>query len=167
MCELISKIITYPNGSNIFVSGVDPYVASWDVFAQNNIKVIVSILSNTLIPDMNKFGYQHYYYYLQDAPQADLLSILPCTFTNIHAAVERGENVLIHCRAGVSRSVSVLIGFFLKCLICTPKLVPFPKTHKTWTETCLRYIQKKRICANPNSGFLNQLTKLETYCECG
>lgn len=152
-CDPISKIISFSNGSNIFISGIDPYIANQNIFKQLRIKTIISLLSNTLIPDMNKFGYQHYYFYLEDNPNANLLEIVDQTYPTILNSVMNGDNILIHCKAGVSRSVSILMGFFLKC----PAFIQVPRT----INAILAFIRSKRPCANPNQGFLNQLGKLE------
>lgn len=165
-CDPISKIISYSNGSTIFLSGIDPYISNVNLFKQFNIKVIISLLSNTPIPDMNKFGYQHHYFYLQDSPNADLFEIMNQTYPIILNSISNGFNVLIHCKAGISRSVSILCGFFIKCVCCYPNLVQIPKTHPSWTDSILVFIRSKRSCINPNKGFLSQLGKLETLCVC-
>lgn len=162
-CDLISKIITYPNGSTIYISGVEPYLSTNNLFKQLNIKTIISVVSETL-PNMNDFGIHHYVFYLQDNPQACLLSILPHVYCILSAAISRGENILVHCHAGVSRSVSVVIGFFLMALQCHPEWVipyiPIPGSKKNWVDACLDYIRVRRPCANPNPGFVKQLSSL-------
>lgn len=64
---------------------------------------------------------------------------------------------------GVSRSVTILITFFLTCLQKSPQLViPFiPKTKNTWTDSVLYWIQQKRSISNPNIGFMKQLYDYE------
>lgn len=57
--------------------------------------------------------------------------------------------VLVHCWAGHSRSVSVVLFYLMK------------KTNRFKSVAeALAYIQKKRIYASPNSGFLAQLEDL-------
>ena len=55
-----------------------------------------------------------------------------------------GEKVLIHCIAGVSRSVSVLIHYLMQ-----KYNMPF--------DQALHMIQRKRSIANPNASFRKQL----------
>lgn len=55
-------------------------------------------------------------------------------------------NVYVHCYAGVSRSVTVVLAYLMK----------FWK----WNlKTALEFVQAKRIVAKPNDGFMEQLRK--------
>ncbi len=55
---------------------------------------------------------------------------------------------LVHCRAGISRSSSVVAAYLMK-------------TNKWTANEALAYIQSKRTVINPNPGFLKQLKKYE------
>jgi protein-tyrosine phosphatase len=72
-----------------------------------------------------------------------LLPILAVTF------MENPESrILFHCRAGISRSVSMAIAFMLET------------THDSLHEA-LEQVQKVRPIASPNVGFMNTL--MERY----
>ncbi len=57
-------------------------------------------------------------------------------------------NILVHCAAGISRSCSCLIGYFIKY-----RSMPY--------EDALRFIRLKRKQVNPNPGFAEQLKVFE------
>ena len=59
-----------------------------------------------------------------------------------------GEIMLIHCKFGISRSVSLIIAYLIKYFGFT-------------VEKALNYIQAKRTHVNPNKGFLDQLIEYE------
>lgn len=68
----------------------------------------------------------------------------------IHAARLRGNNVLVHCLAGMSRSITVCIAYVIS-------VTEIP----TWQEG-LKVVRAGRAIANPNLGFQNQLQEFET-----
>jgi dual specificity phosphatase 12 len=57
-------------------------------------------------------------------------------------------SVLIHCAAGISRSVALLTSYMMN-------------KYQTSFQNCIDYIKSKRGCANPNDGFKIQLKKFE------
>lgn len=62
----------------------------------------------------------------------------------IDEVVSSGNKILIHCMAGVSRSVSLVAYYFMK------------KYNISFNDA-LKYIRNKRKVANPNESFKNQL----------
>ncbi|CAD8111752.1 unnamed protein product [Paramecium sonneborni] len=62
----------------------------------------------------------------------------------IHSAIQKKQNVLIHCFAGKSRSASFVIAYLIKFLQMTPL-------------QALKLLQSKRRIAQPNMGFMKQL----------
>lgn len=56
----------------------------------------------------------------------------------------RGQrNTLVHCHAGISRSVAIVVAYFVK---------------SGWTvDQALGHVRTKRPRANPNSSFMSQL----------
>ena len=59
-----------------------------------------------------------------------------------------GDIMLIHCKFGISRSVSLIIAYLIKYFGFT-------------VQKALSYIQTKRNHVNPNKGFLDQLFEYE------
>ena len=91
----------------------------------------------------NEFEYK--ILYLDDAIDEDLLSWLYEAFTFIDSCTKK---VYIHCVMGISRSSSVVIGYIMY------------KEKKSFFEA-FNYVKSKREQICPNSGFIEQLKKLE------
>ena len=69
-----------------------------------------------------------------------------------------GGKTIVHCIAGVSRSVSLCAAYLMANVQSETKI--FGKG-KMGSEEAVKYIQKKRSCANPNPGFRRQLAIFE------
>ena len=83
----------------------------------------------------------------EDMPFTDLYPYfdLMCAFI-AHAVRSKSGNLLVHCAAGCSRSVTALIAYFIK--------------HRSWTITeAMMRIKARREWVGPNSGFMSQLAK--------
>lgn len=84
-----------------------------------------------------------------DAPGQDLSQFFSVCNDFIHGArLRRDCNVLIHCLAGMSRSVTICIAYIMSI------------SNLNWCEA-LRVVRVGRKIANPNSGFQNQLQDFE------
>lgn len=83
---------------------------------------------------------------LHDTPFAELALHLPRTTAWIEHALraDPANRVLVHCVQGVSRSASVVAAYLVAETRWPPKYV-------------VEWIQAKRPCAQPNSGFVAQL----------
>jgi len=79
-----------------------------------------------------------------DVFDQDLFFAIPLVVRQINSYLQRGEKVLVHCRMGISRSVSLLIAYLIKY-------------HQLSTQQALKLIRTQRSIANPNPGFLRQL----------
>jgi atypical dual specificity phosphatase len=83
-----------------------------------------------------------------DNPEQNLSQYFSVCNDFIHSARLKEKNVLIHCLAGMSRSVTVTIAYIMSV------------TPLTWREA-LRVVRVGRQIANPNSGFQMQLQDFE------
>lgn len=84
-----------------------------------------------------------------DNPDQDLTQFFSVCNDFIHGARLRHEsNVLIHCLAGMSRSVTICIAYIMSV------------SNLNWREA-LRVVRVGRKIANPNSGFQIQLQDFE------
>ncbi|XP_017780305.1 PREDICTED: dual specificity protein phosphatase 15 [Nicrophorus vespilloides] len=83
-----------------------------------------------------------------DSPDQNLTQYFPLCNDFIHAARLREGNVLIHCLAGMSRSVTVAVAYIMTC------------TNLSWKEA-LKVVRAGRAVANPNLGFQKQLQDFE------
>lgn len=83
-----------------------------------------------------------------DVPETDLLAILTSTNAFIDACRHSGGRVLVHCNAGVSRSVSVVIGWLMQAERCG-------------FDEALATVRSQRPCSRPNDGFAKQLREMQ------
>ncbi|XP_031630509.1 dual specificity protein phosphatase 12 [Contarinia nasturtii] len=79
-----------------------------------------------------------------DTPDQNLSQYFSVCNDFIHAARLRDGNVLIHCLAGMSRSVTVAVAYIMSV------------TQLSWKEA-LKVVRTGRSVANPNQGFQFQL----------
>uniref|UniRef100_A0A182K9B9 Dual specificity protein phosphatase 22 n=1 Tax=Anopheles christyi TaxID=43041 RepID=A0A182K9B9_9DIPT len=84
-----------------------------------------------------------------DKPDQNLSQYFSVCNDFIHSARLKEGNVLIHCLAGMSRSVTVAVAY----IMCVTPL--------SWKEA-LKVVRAGRSIANPNLGFQNQLQDFET-----
>ncbi|XP_055619153.1 tyrosine-protein phosphatase vhp-1 isoform X2 [Toxorhynchites rutilus septentrionalis] len=83
-----------------------------------------------------------------DTPDQNLSQYFAVCNDFIHAARLKEGNVLIHCLAGMSRSVTVAVAYIMSV------------TPLSWKEA-LKVVRAGRAIANPNLGFQNQLQEFE------
>lgn len=81
---------------------------------------------------------------LDDTEEADIMIHFLPSITFIQAELDKGRSVLVHCQAGMSRSVTIVAAY----LMYTRHLTP---------EAALELIRKSRPNIDPNPGFLVQL----------
>ncbi|XP_061197092.1 dual specificity protein phosphatase 22-like [Saccostrea echinata] len=110
----------------------------------NNITHILSIHDNAkkLRDDIEYKCIQ-----ASDTPNQDLAQFFSECIDFIHVARINGGNVLVHCLAGVSRSVTVTAAYMMTV------------TDYGWKD-CLNAVRGARTYSNPNFGFQKQL---QTY----
>ncbi|XP_041454824.1 dual specificity protein phosphatase 22-like [Lytechinus variegatus] len=111
----------------------------------NNITHILSIHDNAkpLRPDKEYLCFS-----ADDAPGQNLIQFFGESNNFIHKCRLEGGNVLIHCLAGVSRSVTLTVAYMMTV------------TDYKW-EDCLRAVKTCRTVAHPNFGFQRQLQEYE------
>lgn len=85
-----------------------------------------------------------------DTPDQNLTQYFPICNDFIHAARLQEKNVLIHCLAGMSRSVTVCVAYIMSV------------SSLSWQEA-LKVVRSGRNIANPNHGFQSQLQDFECY----
>lgn len=84
-----------------------------------------------------------------DTPDQNLSQYFSISNDFIHAARIRNGNVLIHCLAGMSRSVTIAVAYVMTI------------SNLSW-EDALKVVKSGRRIANPNAGFQNQLTDFQS-----
>ncbi|XP_067607929.1 dual specificity protein phosphatase 22 isoform X6 [Pseudorca crassidens] len=88
-----------------------------------------------------------------DSPSQNLTRHFKESIQFIHECRLRGEGCLVHCLAGVSRSVTLVVAYIMTV------------TDFGW-EDALRTVRAGRSCANPNLGFQRQLQEFEEHQVC-
>ena len=139
---------------NEIIDGIyigDIYSASnYNNLKKNNIKSIVCCVVG--IDDL----YPKYIDYLNldliDNCDENIIRVFDESNKFIENNVKDNKNILIHCIAGVSRSVTLLAAYLIKNYDYTP-------------EKALEVIREKRNIANPNESFMKQLHKYHTDLE--
>ncbi|KAL8564593.1 hypothetical protein ACOMHN_032149 [Nucella lapillus] len=114
--------------------------------SENNITHILSIHDNAkkLLEDI-----EYLIIIASDSPSENLVRFFPECIDFIHKARLSGGGVLVHCLAGVSRSVTVTAAYLMTA------------ANMNWRDA-LNAIRGARNHANPNFGFQKQLQTYET-----
>jgi dual specificity phosphatase 12 len=86
-----------------------------------------------------------------DLPTQNLIQHFENTNTFIHAALDAGANILVHCAAGASRSATVVTAYLMR-------------TYRSTARDALERVREWRPAACPNVGFWDQLL---VYEACG
>jgi len=85
---------------------------------------------------------------VEDSHEVDMLKHLPEAFSFIEDANRMGEKVLVHCHAGMSRSVTVIIAYLMKYYGHT-------------LDSAYEFIKKVKPNISPNISFMGQLLEYE------
>lgn len=98
------------------------------------------------VPDYFKgnFNFQYLHLLLNDVPDENISRFFTVSKDFITDALENGGVVLVHCWAGVSRSVTIVIYYLMNILEISP-------------QHALQIIREHRPIAKPNIGFMRQL----------
>ncbi|XP_029356411.1 dual specificity protein phosphatase 22-B isoform X2 [Echeneis naucrates] len=116
-----------------------------ELLAQHNITHILSIYdaATPILEDMT---------YLcicaSDHSKQNLIQFFRDSIMFIHESRLKGEGCLVHCVAGVSRSVTLVVAYIMTV------------SGYGWVEA-LAAVRAVRPCAGPNLGFLRQLEEFE------
>ena len=149
--EDISQITPY-----IFIGG--RYAATgrvhFDGFAdylhRHRIQHVISVLTDSEYADYmiaeEDFADQDTWHRLMvdDEPTEQISRLFSKTTQIIADAVAANEPVLVHCAAGMSRSVTIVAAYLIS-------------THSLTAAEAVAYIKKRRPIADPNRGFMTQL----------
>lgn len=140
------------------------FISNWeqsnniDSIKKNNIQAVLTIVTEpkpvNIINYYNKNNIDFLYLYLNDLPDEDISQFFDKSYDFIDNHIKKGHNVLVHCMAGVSRSVTLVLNFIIRKMYETKKVMVCPCYIVNYA---LNLIKEKRNVANPNKGFLKQL----------
>lgn len=117
---------------------------------ENKITHILSVLPEP-VELKNADEVKHLVIAVDDVDDENLMKHFAQTNAFIQDAVDKNESVLVHCQAGISRSVTVACAYIMQDQKMTP-------------AEALKLVQTHRKVANPNPGFMQQL---DIYYQCG
>ncbi|XP_077964029.1 dual specificity protein phosphatase 22-B isoform X1 [Gasterosteus aculeatus] len=115
------------------------------LLAQHNITHILSI-HDTAAPILEDMTYLCIS--AADHSKQNLVQYFRDSIMFIHESRMKGDGCLVHCVAGVSRSVTLVVAYIMTV------------TGRGWVEA-LAAVRAARPCAGPNLGFLRQLEEFE------
>ena len=130
-----------PITNNIFLSGV---MIAQDIvkIKEYNIKCIINCTKH--IP--TNFNITYLRVPIDDGYNQDINVYFDETFNFIETSIKNNQNVLVHCHAGISRSSTILIAYFMR-------------KNKWNLQQALKFIKSKRSIVNPNPDFMKALEK--------
>ena len=116
---------------------------------KNNIHLIVNVTKDIHIDNYRGLGFEDIKVIripIDDIHTESLNTnnLLETTLETIKKYIDENKGVLVHCRAGVSRSASIVIAYLMKY-----HNLSFNQAHE--------YVRTKRPIINPNVGFISQL----------
>ncbi|XP_009324795.1 PREDICTED: LOW QUALITY PROTEIN: dual specificity protein phosphatase 22 [Pygoscelis adeliae] len=117
--------------------------------SKNNITHILSI-HDSARPMLEGVKYLCSLIPAADSPSQNLARHFRESIKFIHECRLTGEGCLVHCLAGVSRSVTLVVAYIMTI------------TDFGW-EDALSVVRAARSCANPNMGFQRQLQDFEKH----
>lgn len=87
---------------------------------------------------------------IDDSIQTEISKYFEDAHKFIDEHINKGESILVHCKAGISRSATIIISYLMK------------KQKIKYNES-IEIVRKKRKKIDPNLGFCSQLLKFEKY----
>jgi len=136
---------------NIFLGPrqcVEPHV--YPILQEFNIAGIVNSTPNIKC-HFKKQGIRYCQVPIYDEPSSHILPYLDGAVLFIHCLISKGKSVLVHCQAGISRSSTLVIAYWMRY------------RGMTRDEAYLQ-VKKRRPCICPNQGFWKELQVYETRC---
>ncbi|CAI5470908.1 unnamed protein product [Closterium sp. Yama58-4] len=117
-----------------------------ELLKRSNVTHVLTVANSILPAHPNDFHYT--LINVLDSPKVDLISRFQECFTVIDAAKAAGGCALVHCFAGRSRSVTVVVAYLMARRGMT-------------VDEALTLVRGLRPEANPNAGFVQQLQEWE------
>jgi len=171
------EIFKHPSGGILFLSDVES-AKSEELLRRHRIQAVVnacSILTECQSPTYPAFDFITYLNVeLEDNADANLTPAICRTQEFINTNLLSGRNVLVHCQAGISRSVSLIMAYLILhqygWLEALPNANPSSSPDSAFggidlpiVTKALEVVQRAKPNANPNISFMVQLNRLARY----
>jgi protein-tyrosine phosphatase len=142
---------------NILLGGISPDNETKSFYKESNMakivdkyKIDVVISVYDFLPEKRtKTKAKRFLLVIHDHPDSKLSKYFEKIAFIIHEAKKKKKRVFIHCHMGISRSVSLLIAYYLKY-------------KRTKVQNTIKFLRERRPYINPNLGFLKQLYDFES-----
>jgi len=130
--------------------GSYPSIMQYEKLEARGIKNIVSIMNFVQIPpfDDRSQDFNYLFVKLEDIHYVNISEVFDMAHYFIDNALKKNESVLVHCRAGVSRSATIVISYIMR-------------TRNLTYKQALQLVLERRSVVAPNHGFVNQLKDYE------
>ena len=115
---------------------------------QCNVTKILNVTSTIPNHFQNIAGFTYKQIAVEDNLDVDMTQHLTGAFQFIEEARQNGERVLVHCHAGRSRSVTIILAYLMKYYNHT-------------LHSALEYVKERKPDVNPNLSFVGQLLNYE------
>ncbi|CAG2103495.1 unnamed protein product [Medioppia subpectinata] len=109
---------------------------------------VLTVMDEPIDVDKRIAGIRYHHIDAEDNARQDLLTHFDNTYDIIDGCRQLGHSVLVHCRAGVSRSAAVVIAYLMR-----KRQLPF--------HDALELVRNCRPIIRPNEGFMDQLRLFE------
>jgi len=117
-----------------------------DQLTKANIRFIINVTAEHPCYHPTEITYLHRK--IIDDSNTEMLEIWDDSCVFIDTAIAKGAAVLVHCSAGISRSVSVVLAYLIK-------------NRRMPLKSALHLVRSSRPIASPNIGFMRQLCDWE------
>lgn len=131
--------------NNLFLGGLMA-ANNYSLLTQNGITSIVQALSKNT-PMTRHQGIKYHTIDVDDMPNANIVQYVPEAIKFIDRELMSGKTVLVHCAAGISRSTSLVVAYFMV-------------KYNIGFDEALARVRRGRGCACPNQGFESQLRNM-------
>ncbi|CAG9533426.1 unnamed protein product [Cercopithifilaria johnstoni] len=146
---MIDRII-----ENLYLSDVQEVLDKFRIDRlKNELKIshILTIAAESISTEKQIVGISYMFIFALDTDTQDMFAgnLLANALTYIRTSIESNGRILVHCEAGISRSVFVVAAYLMQKLQCS-------------SAKAVEYIQRIRPIALPNDGFMQQLQIFES-----
>lgn len=115
---------------------------------QSDVTHVLNVTSSIPNQFQDLEGFVYKQIAVEDKLDVDMMQHLSGAFQFIEEARECGHRVLVHCHAGMSRSVTIILAYLMKYYSHT-------------LESALEYVKQRKPDVSPNFSFMGQLLKFE------
>lgn len=146
-----SSTVCYDSVASEIVNGIYIGCAEIATSEEDLTKLGIGAIVNCTINVENKFEDKIIYMNvpIRDVASEKIIDYFDQTFDFIEDQMSTGKNVLVHCAAGISRSVSIVIAYLMR-------------KNKIKMEDAFYIVKSKRDRADPNIGFICALREYES-----